>query len=211
MEQCIEAAQTATSEPMSPEDVDLVLLVGGSARLPIIAPAVRRICGSHTALVAEPLLAVAKGAALYAVQESDGSALRITDRMSDGVYVETEAGRFAELVPPHTRIPCEFSQDRALVMGAHDHRMEVNLFMGPGLNSGHLTPLAQRRIDFGEVLSAATPIAVQVDANESGEATFAFSAQGRQDQLTASVQVAAGASWEEDNQSPAPLPPVNPR
>ena len=52
--------------PNGASDIDIVLLVGGSTRMPMISEAVKEKFGSEKVMVEDPDLAVAKGAALYA-------------------------------------------------------------------------------------------------------------------------------------------------
>lgn len=52
--------------PNGASDIDIVLLVGGSTRMPMISEAVKEKFGAEKVMVEDPDLAVAKGAALYA-------------------------------------------------------------------------------------------------------------------------------------------------
>lgn len=59
--------------PNGASDIDIVLLVGGSTRMPMISEAVKEKFGAEKVMVEDPDLAVAKGAALYAkiTEETD--------------------------------------------------------------------------------------------------------------------------------------------
>jgi molecular chaperone DnaK (HSP70) len=65
LDEALEAAQ------MSPSDIDEVILVGGSSKMPMVSKVVRDVLGCTPKLV-DPDMAVAKGAALTAAQADKG-------------------------------------------------------------------------------------------------------------------------------------------
>ncbi|MCQ2070673.1 MAG: Hsp70 family protein, partial [archaeon] len=57
--------RTLKAKKMTVEDMDLILMVGGSSRMPMIQEAIRKECPENKIRLFEPNLAVEKGAAIY--------------------------------------------------------------------------------------------------------------------------------------------------
>jgi molecular chaperone DnaK len=106
-EKAIEGALKAAG--YKPEDIDLVLLVGGSTRIPLVRETVKKLMKSEPKADIDPDLAVSLGAAMQAAiitGESDGVIMDVVIH-SMGTSVQTEyngqvlSGVYSQIIPPN--------------------------------------------------------------------------------------------------------------
>lgn len=106
-----------TSEGISKDDVDSVLLVGGSTRIPLVANKVEEYFSEEPKRNVNPDTVVAQGGAIQAAEfrdEIDVTELpphTITNVLSHNVGLELEGGYFDELLAESTNVPTEVSDD----------------------------------------------------------------------------------------------------
>jgi len=212
IQQCLDSASMVSGGKITPDDIQCVRLAGGSALLPVIRMAIKRIVFAEPVLVSDPLLAIAAGAAWYAgtLEGYADLPFEVQDRLFDGIFLQTSNGRFVELISPREIVPMAArSYLGHLFMPRYDRRLDVNLFMGIGDDDPHMVPLARRRVDFGTLIPQGAAIALQVEVTGNRQVEFAFDTTLDTKRVSGYVEVSAASSWERDDECLSPLPPVN--
>ena len=118
----VERTETTTSlvvkqAGLTWQQIDLVLLVGGSSRMPIIGQMLRTVTGKEPDCSVSPDEVVAHGAALYAgmLMEQDGSSERTHCELINvnshslgvvGTHPRTKQKKNVILIPKNTPLPC---------------------------------------------------------------------------------------------------------
>ena len=107
VEQTMGPVKTALSDAgLKPDEIDKVLLVGGSTRIPAVQDAVRRLIDQDPSKSINPDECVAVGAAIQAgVLSGDVKGLVLLDVTPLSLGIETEGGIFNKLIERNTTIP----------------------------------------------------------------------------------------------------------
>ena len=115
---------------LSPRDVDEVVLVGGSTRIPLVRRVVAEAFGRtpHTEL--DPDRVVALGAAIQADVLAGGSKdLLLLDVIPLSLGIETMGGAFAKLITRNSTVPCRATE---MFSTSVDNQggIDINVFQG---------------------------------------------------------------------------------
>lgn len=123
------------------EEIDLILLVGGSTRIPLVKTFIKEVLNQEAKMLIDPDLAVAKGAAIQAGiinnELSRDTDILITDvcPYTLGIEVMEVLGgmpitdRYSVLIPRNTTIPVTKSNIYA-TCGDNQEEVEINVFQG---------------------------------------------------------------------------------
>lgn len=101
------ASEVLAGAELVPTDIDDVLLVGGTTRIPAVQRAVEKLFGRRPSKRINPDEAVALGAALLADEIGSGSAPTLLDVLPMSVGHGAPGLRFVPIVARNTRLPAE--------------------------------------------------------------------------------------------------------
>jgi molecular chaperone DnaK len=101
------ASEVMASVAMTPKEIDDVLLVGGTTRLPAVQRAVQELFGRRPSKRINPDEAVAHGAALLADEIGSADAATLLDILPMSVGHGTPGLKFAPIVNRYTRLPAQ--------------------------------------------------------------------------------------------------------
>lgn len=117
------------------EDIDVVLAVGGSSRVPCVKELLNNLFGDKVKTTINPDEAVALGAAVQAGIKNDEinseSSIVLTDVCSQTLGVEVVGGIFSPIIMRDTKMPCIKTEG---YVTAHDNQTDVfvQIYQGEG-------------------------------------------------------------------------------
>ncbi len=188
LERCVEPYKQAIADAGLKEgDIDEVILVGGSTRMPMVQELVKKLSGKEPHRGVNPDEVVAVGAAIQAgVLAGEVKDVVLLDVTPLSLGIETLGGVFTKLIPRNTTIPTRKSE---IFTTAADGQTEVTVHVLQGeremardnksLGMFHLTgiPPAPRGAPQVEV-------SVDLDANGILHASAKDRASGREQSIT---------------------------
>ncbi len=161
-------ARVLTEARMAPADIDEVVLVGGSSRMPMVRERVGACFGRTVDLSVNPDEAIAVGAALQAASlTGEGAPLTLIDVTSFSLGVEVAGGRFARLIPKNTVLPAQRVQ--MVTTAAHNQAtVRIHVLQGESADARDNTSLGEfelRGIAPGEKAAARIEVSFAVDTS----------------------------------------------
>lgn len=134
VEACLVPTRRAMEDTgLKPEDIDRVILVGGSTRIPAVQEAIKNLMGKEPYKGVNPDEVVAMGAAIQAGvlagEFADGEGLVLVDVTPLSLGIETLGGVMTTLIERNTAIPCKKSQ---IFSTAADNQTTVDIHVLQG-------------------------------------------------------------------------------
>jgi len=193
--------QALSDAGMSPSDIDKVVLVGGSTRIPAVQEAVKKLIGKDPHKGVNPDEVVALGAAVQAgVLTGDVKDVVLLDVTPLSLGIETAGGVFTKMIDRNTTIPTSKSQVYSTYAdnqpGVEIHVLQGERSMAAGNKTlGRFTlndiPLAPRGVPQIEVT-------FDIDANGIVNVSALDKGTGKSQKIT--ITSSSGLSDDEINQ-----------
>lgn len=126
IQQAIDSVNSEDGEPFTVENIDRIILIGGSTRVPLIKEMLTEYFGKEPYSDSDPDTAVARGAAIYGhsiggANPADPNelppAIEIQQKVTHFLGIELAGGKFSCLIPKGQDIPI----DRPLVCNRDDY------------------------------------------------------------------------------------------
>jgi len=142
--------QALADAKLTPKDIDRVILVGGSIRIPAVQEAVKQLIGKDPHKGVNPDEVVAMGAALQAgMLAGDVKGVVLLDVTPLSLGIETMGGVFTKLIDRNTTIPTEKSQ---IFSTAADQQTSVEIHVLQGER-----PMAAQNVTLGRFMLDGIP------------------------------------------------------
>ncbi len=144
------ARQALADAKLTPQDIDRVILVGGSIRIPAVQEAVKKLIGKDPHKGVNPDEVVAMGAALQAgMLAGDVKGVVLLDVTPLSLGIETMGGVFTKLIDRNTTIPSDKSQ---IFSTAADQQTSVEIHVLQGER-----PMAAQNVTLGRFMLDGIP------------------------------------------------------
>ena len=138
-----ECRQVMEESKLSPADIDEVVMVGGSSRIPRVKELVKEFFNRPLNHAFNPDEVVAIGAAIQAgVLEGEVKSVTLLDVTNLSLGIEVEGRRFAKLIPKNTTIPAQKVQLVSTVVDNH-RAVKIHVLQGE-------SALATENVSLGE-------------------------------------------------------------
>lgn len=155
------------SAGLEKKDIDKVLLVGGSSRIPYIAENVERFIGKEPSKDINPDEAVAMGAAIYS-QLSGNKKARFVDVCSHSIGVVVTKGNEEEnniIIPRNSKVPVEIEQ-RFRTMVDNQKLIELTITEGEYREVTDVTIIGKFEIGLPDNTPANSPLLLRIGLDE---------------------------------------------
>lgn len=183
---------------LSPNDIDKVILVGGSTRIPAVQEAIKKLIGKDPSKGVNPDEVVAMGAAIQGgVLAGDVKDIVLLDVTPLSLGIETMGGVFTKLIERNTTIPTEKTQ---IFSTAADNQTTVDIHVLQGER-----PMAADNKTLGRFQLTGIPpaprgipqieVTFKIDANGIVNVSAKDKATGKSQAIT--IQSSSGLSDEE--------------
>ena len=127
IDECVVALEESG---LSKEEIDEVILVGGSSRIPLAQRSVQELFGKPLNKTFNPDEVVAIGASIQSgILEGEIKSITLLDVTNFSLGIETEGRRFSKLIPKGTHIPTQRTQ---LVSTVSDNQTTVRIHVLQG-------------------------------------------------------------------------------
>jgi molecular chaperone DnaK len=194
LEETLEAIDRALADAdLKPEDLDRIILVGGSTRIPLVQQMVEEHLEQPPTDGVQPDLCVALGAALQAgVLSGEAVEAILVDVIPHSLGIEVAAqtpmgvmpGFFSVIIPRNSVVPVSRSE---VYSTASDHQetVEINIFQGEHALAEENVPLGSYRIEkIPPRPAGSVQVEVHFDFDLSGMLTVTTTEKGKGQQGT---------------------------
>ncbi|MBD3948291.1 molecular chaperone DnaK [Tuanshanicoccus lijuaniae] len=183
---------------LSPKDIDEVILVGGSTRIPAVVEAVRKETGKEPNKSVNPDEVVAMGAAIQGgVISGDVKDIVLLDVTPLSLGIETMGGVFTKLIDRNTTIPTSKSQ---VFSTAADNQpaVDVHVLQGERQMAADNKTLGRFQLtDIPPAPRGVPQIEVTFDIDKNGIVNVSAKDLGTQKEQTITIKSSSGLSDEE--------------
>jgi molecular chaperone DnaK len=203
---CLVPCQNAVRDAgISTSDIDEVILVGGSSRIPAVQTLVKNYFGKEPSKGVNPDEVVAVGAAIQGaiLNQETGQDIVLLDVTPLTLGIETLGGVMTKLIEANTTIPCKQSQTFST---AADNQTEVTIHVLQGerpmasqnksLGQFNLTGIAPARRGVPQI-----EVTFDIDANGIVKVSAKDKATGKEQAIR--IEASSGLSQEEINRMKA--------
>ena len=201
VERCLGPVRRALKDAkLTPKDLDQVLLVGGSTRIPAVQELVKRELGKEPNKSVNPDEVVAMGAAIQGgVLTGDVKDVLLLDVTPLSLGIETLGGVFTKLIERNTTIPCSKSQ---VFSTAADNQPAVDIHVLQGERSMAADNKTLGRFQLGDIPAAprgVPQIEVKFDIDANGIVNVSAKNLGTGKEQKITIQGGSGLSEDEIN------------
>ena len=203
---CLVPCQNAVRDAgISTADIDEVILVGGSSRIPAVQTLVKNYFGKEPSKGVNPDVVVAVGAAIQGaiLNQETGQDIVLLDVTPLTLGIETLGGVMTKLIEANTTIPCKQSQ---VFSTAADNQTEVTIHVLQGerpmaaqnksLGQFNLTGIAPARRGVPQI-----EVTFDIDANGIVKVSAKDKATGKEQAIR--IEASSGLSQDEINRMKA--------
>ena len=188
LEKTIAPVKTAMKDAgLAPADINKILLVGGSTRMPMVQKLVQEIMGKEPTKGINPDECVAMGAALQgAILSGEQQGIVLVDVTPLSLGLETLGGVFTKIIDKNTAIPVSKSQ---VFTTAADNQpqVEIHVLQGERAMAGDNVTLGRFILDGIKPAPRGIPqieVTFDIDANGIVNVTAKDKATGKEQHIT---------------------------
>ncbi len=201
VERCLGPVRRALKDAkLTPKDLDQVLLVGGSTRIPAVQELVKKELGKEPNKSVNPDEVVAMGAAIQGgVLTGDVKDVLLLDVTPLSLGIETLGGVFTKLIERNTTIPCSKSQ---VFSTAADNQPAVDIHVLQGERPMAADNKTLGRFQLGDIPAAprgVPQIEVKFDIDANGIVNVSAKNLGTGKEQKITIQGGSGLSDDEIN------------